>query len=170
MAEINVAESKYFMFIMRNAAKYRSLTGFFGLNLLEGYWWKINPQIGEAHDPTKNEMTPSDVTTGSGIKVWWQCEKGHEWQATIGNRSSGRGCPFCSGKRPSAENNLQILNPDLAKQWHPTKNGDLTPCDVTASSGKKVWWMCKREHEWEATINSRSSGCGCPYCSKRRSE
>ncbi len=64
--------------------------------------------------------------------------------------------------------NLQVVNPDLAKEWHPTKNEDLNPEDVTSGSNKKVWWLCNEGHEWEAQINSRNSGRGCPYCSGRR--
>ena len=36
------------------------------------------------------------------------------------------------------------LYPDLVKEWHPTKNGDLTPNDFTHGSGKKVWWLCPK--------------------------
>ena len=38
--------------------------------------------------------------------------------------------------------------PELVKEWHPTKNGDLTPRDVTHGSKKKVWWLCQNIHEW----------------------
>lgn len=66
--------------------------------------------------------------------------------------------------------NLHILCPELSKEWHPTKNGSLTPKDVTPSSDKKVWWLCKKNksHEWAAQITNRNNGRGCPYCSKRR--
>ena len=60
---------------------------------------------------------------------------------------------------------MNTINPDLAAQWHPTKNGDLAPTDVAGTSNKKVWWLCPKGHEWEANINSRSQGRGCPYCS-----
>ena len=121
--------------------------------------------------PTKNRnLTPSDVTVGSNKKVWWQCEKEHEWESTVKNRSKGNGCPYCSGKRATSKNCLQALNPKLAKQWHPNKNGDLTPSDVMMGSGKKVWWQCERGHEWEATINSRTRGNGCPYCNKMKAK
>ena len=40
-----------------------------------------------------------DVTPNSGQKVWWKCNKGHEWQATVSNRTIGHGCPFCSSER-----------------------------------------------------------------------
>jgi hypothetical protein len=38
----------------------------------------------------------------------------------------------------SAEYNLGKLYPKLAKEWHPTKNGKLTPYDILPKSGKKV--------------------------------
>lgn len=63
-----------------------------------------------------------------------------------------------------AYHNLLSKYPALAKEWHPTKNGSLTPRDVTPGSGKKVWWICGKGHEWEATVNNRSRGRGCPYC------
>jgi hypothetical protein len=63
-----------------------------------------------------------------------------------------------------ADNCLQTVNPELAKQWHPTKNGGLTPNDVTKGSNKKVWWYCENGHEWEASIANRTKGNGCPNC------
>jgi hypothetical protein len=129
----------------------------------------INPGLAREWHPAKNgTLTPGDVTPHSNKKVWWNCRKGHEWEAHISHRSNGIGCPYCSGKRPSEGRNLQVANPDLAKEWHPTKNGSLTPRDVTPRSGKKVWWVCSNEHEWEATISHRSQGSGCPYCSGNR--
>ena len=129
----------------------------------------LNPELAKQWHPAKNmELTPSDVTTGSAKKVWWQCEKGHEWEATISNRGNGKGCPFCSGNRVCVDNCLQTLNPELAKQWHPIKNGDLTPSDVTTGSNKNVWWLCEKGHEWEISVSSRTNGNGCPFCSGKR--
>ena len=68
--------------------------------------------------------------------------------------------------RVSPEYNLAVLHPDVAAQWHPTKNGDLTPYDVTPGSGKKVWWKCEKGHEWDATVGDRTRGRGCPHCYK----
>lgn len=68
----------------------------------------------------------------------------------------------------SESHNLKALNPALAGEWHPTRNGKLTPRDFTPNSGKKAWWMCKKRHEWEAQIRSRNNGYGCPYCSGKK--
>ncbi len=63
---------------------------------------------------------------------------------------------------------LLVENPELAAQWHPTKNAPLTTDEVTPGSGLKVWWICTNGHEWEAVINSRNRGCGCPYCAGQK--
>jgi len=128
----------------------------------------LSPELAKQWHPTKNgKLTPFDVSIKSGKKVWWKCDKGddHEWQAIIGGVSSGKGCPICSGNKVVLSNCLATLNPELAKQWHPTKNGDLTPYDVTIRSGKKVWWVCDKDnnHEWETTPHMRHKR-NCPYC------
>ncbi|MFJ7851151.1 zinc-ribbon domain-containing protein [Peribacillus sp. NPDC097206] len=38
------------------------------------------------------------------------------------------------------------------------RNVGLTPFDVFPNSSKKVWWICKKGHEWEARIYSRNKG------------
>ncbi|MGY8918550.1 MAG: zinc-ribbon domain-containing protein, partial [Flavobacteriales bacterium] len=70
-------------------------------------------------------------------------------------------------RKPPKGKSLAEVNPELAKQWHPTKNGDLTHSDVTSTASKKVWWKCGKgdDHEWEATIVNRSKGSGCSICS-----
>lgn len=66
-------------------------------------------------------------------------------------------------------NDLATVNPDLAAEWHPTKNAPLLPSQVTGGSSKKVWWLGKCGHEWEAVISKRSGrGDGCPLCRKSR--
>ena len=64
------------------------------------------------------------------------------------------------GKKPPKGKSLAEVNPELAKQWHPTKNGDLTPFFFSQGSEKKVWWKCDKgvDHEWESSINNRSKG------------
>ena len=117
---------------------------------------------------TELSFDPNLLTVGSGKKVWWKCSKGHEWQATIDRRSQGKGCPYCSGRNAiKGKNDLQTVNPALAKEWNYDKNNGLTPTDVLPSSNKKVWWKCGKGHEWQAMIRSRSDGRGCPYCSGR---
>jgi hypothetical protein len=125
----------------------------------------INPKLAKQWHPVKNgKLTPKNVTPGSSRKVWWICSKGHEWRAIVKSRNSGKRCPYCIGKKACLDNCLKTLNPSLAKQWHSSRNGKLTPKDVTAGSGKKVWWKCKEGHVWKAVVNNRNYGNGCPEC------
>ena len=130
-------------------------------------------EIAKQWHPTKNgRLTPYDVTAGSNKKVWWMCDKGedHEWKTSIKHLTNGTMCPVCSGRKTVASNSLLTLNPNIAKEWHPTKNGDLTPSMVRPQSGRKVWWKCDRgeDHEWQATIIHRNKGTRCPVCSGRK--
>ena len=114
-------------------------------------------------------LTPETIPYGSTKKVWWQCEKGHRWQVTVNNRTSSHtDCPYCSGRAAwPGETDLASRFPELAREWHPTKNLPLTPERVLPGSEKKVWWRCSLGHEWRATIHSRTDGCGCPVCANR---
>lgn len=86
-----------------------------------------NPKLSQEWHPTKNKpITPDQIWPNSSRKVWWKCQKGHEWEAIIADRNQGIGCPICK-KRKIEENSLEIINPKLAQEWHPTKNGHLTP-------------------------------------------
>ena len=93
--------------------------------------------------------------------------KNPEWQAVIYSRKK-RGCPYCSGRHVTKENNLKVKNPTLPKQWNSTKNGTLKPEHVLSSVKLKVWWLCKKGHEWEDTINNRTSRLHCPHCKRKK--
>ncbi|MFC1745908.1 zinc-ribbon domain-containing protein, partial [Candidatus Riflebacteria bacterium] len=120
---------------------------------------ELHPDLAAQWHPDKNgDLTPKQFTPGSGKKVWWQCEEGHEWEKSIEERTKKKNspCPICIS--------LAINNPELAAQWHPEKNGDLTPEQVTPGSDKKVWWLCEKSHEWMSTVSHRTLGRGCPQC------
>lgn len=54
-------------------------------------------------------------------------------------------------------------------EWHPSRNPELRLEEVTQGSGRKVWWVCRLGHEWQATIASRARAFnGCPFCSGRK--
>ena len=139
-----------------------SVTGFTDLQT-------VNPSLAEEWNREKNgNLKPDSFTANSGEKVWWKCSKGHEWQAPIHSRTSGHGCPYCSGRKVlNGYNDLQTINPSLSKEWNYEKNVGLTPNDVMPNSHKKVWWKCKNGHEWQAEIGSRNRGNGCPECAKQ---
>ena len=130
----------------------------------------INPELAKEWNNEKTSgITPADVLPNSDKIVWWKCSKGHEWKASVGNRSRGNGCPYCSGRFAiTGENDLQTINPELAKEWSYEQNDGLTPEEVTPNSNKKVWWKCSKGHEWQAAICDRNRGNGCPYCAGKK--
>jgi hypothetical protein len=128
------------------------------------------PDIAKYWHPTKNgELTPEMVNARGKRRVWWICDFGHAWEAVVGGRTVGWGCPYCAGRKVGKDNNLAVLVPSLAAQWHPSKNKAFKPDSVRPGSRKKAWWVCESGHEWKATIMNRSKGSGCPVCwSERR--
>ncbi len=143
-------------------ANKRALRGFNDLQT-------VNPKLAEEWNLEKNrELKPSDITAGSDRKVWWRCALGHEWQASVENRSlRGNICPYCSGKKAwPGFNDLETMYPDVAKQWHSKLNHGLSPRNIRPGSGKRVWWQCEEGHVWQAAVFSRTSKKrpGCPVC------
>ncbi len=128
----------------------------------------LHPELARQLHPTKNGLLNAEmIPVKSNFELWWICDKGHEWKAVISSRVMGRGCPYCSHTMLlPGFNDLATTNPELAKEWHPTKNGELKPDQVMMGSSDKVWWMCSEGHEWEAIIYSRKKN-GCPICANR---
>ena len=112
--------------------------------------------------------TPDKVKCGSSQKVWWKGTCGHEWDMPISDRTGKKhaGCPYCSNHRLLVGfNDLASMYPEVAKEWHPTKNGEKTPDKVLYGSGTKVWWLGECGHNWQDRIIDRTTGnMGCPYC------
>lgn len=115
-------------------------------------------------------LDPYTLPMSHHKKVGWRCQKGHEFQATIKHRLAHPTCPICqeiqTGKLDANHvyPNLQSEFPLLAAQWHPTKNGELTPTTVRPSSNRKVWWRCEHGHEWEESAAYRQRSPKCPFC------
>ena len=120
--------------------------------------------------PSKNgSLTPYDISKSTNKKVWWMCNNKHEWEASVANRHNGTSCPHCVKEIIQSKLiPLSSYSPELAKEWHPTKNGTLKASDVSKSSGKKVWWRCTNDdnHEWQAIVARRQNGASCPHCRK----
>jgi hypothetical protein len=125
--------------------------------------------------PTKNKnLSPQQVSCGSGRPIWWICPKlKHEYPATPYNRTGKKptGCPYCKNQKVSRQNSLQALYPRLAKEWSYERNGGLTPKDIIAKSGKKYFWNCRKneDHVWDEAPHARiGHDSGCPFCSNHR--
>lgn len=125
----------------------------------------------EQWDGAKNgTLTASDVSSGSSRKVWWRCEKGHEWEADVKSRTFlSTGCPYCRHKKVAAGyNDLATVRPDVAAEWNGERNAPLTAADVSVASSRRVWWRCEKGHEYFSMIRSRTSrNSGCPYCTSK---
>ncbi len=130
----------------------------------------LYPDIAGEWSYEKNyPLTPDKISYGSQHAFWWTCSTcGYDWQAAPATRVSGCGCPVCAGKKVmKGFNDLVTTNPEIAKQWHPTKNGDLTPYDVTKGSHKVIWWLCDEcGHEWKTSVHSRHNNC--PICGAKQ--
>lgn len=121
---------------------------------------EARPDLAKEWNYEKNvDLKPEDVSCGCKKKIWWKLPydvpddypvehlRGKhfefEWEARINDRTSHNSeCPFLTGNDVySGFNDLATVNPVLAKEWHPTKNGDLKPTQVTAGSTISVWWL-----------------------------
>lgn len=134
---------------------------------------KTHPSISSEWDYDKNyPLTPENFASGNHYKAWWLCAKGHSYDSRIYSRTGQNktGCPYCSGNKVSKDNNLLAMFPEIAKEWHPTKNKKLTPSDITYGSNKKVWWLCPKGHSYDSVIHSRTGKrkSGCPYCKGKK--
>ena len=119
----------------------------------------------------------SDTYIDAKIKLKWKCLKLEcldIFEANWSDIQTGNGCGVCKGLQITLSNCLATKRPDLAKEWHPTLNGSLTPYDVTCGHDNKVWWLCSKcGNEWDATVGHRTDkimGTGCPECNKSKGE
>jgi len=75
----------------------------------------------------------------------------------------------------SYEESAEYCYPNLIKEWHPIKNGNLLPSNISYKSVKKIWWYLPYndpitgkyfEFEWESSLRTRTIlGIGCPFLS-----
>ena len=62
-----------------------------------------HPQLAKEWDYEKNgDLTPQQVTHGSGRKIWWKCPLGHSYQADLLHRTGGTNCPICNSGRQTS--------------------------------------------------------------------
>ena len=134
----------------------------------------VTPEIAAQWHPILNgDQTPQNTVSGGRQKIWWLCDEGHHWQAALYSRKVGGGCPYCAFKSLwPGFNDLATIQPELAAEWHPTKNGDLSPRDLMSSVSKVVWWLCPEGHSYQASPNRRSrigpkGRSGCNVCANK---
>jgi hypothetical protein len=108
---------------------------------------------------------PSEFHPHSNKKLDWRCKNGHIWKSTVTNRTRRNdGCAICSNHKTLAGfNDLLTTDPELSKEayaWNPN--------EVTRSSNKKKKWQCPIGHVYTASVNSRTTGSGCPICAGKQ--
>ena len=142
----------------------------------------LSPRLKQEWDYEKNQHLGNIQIKPHSHKVLaWICPEGttadpHCWDARVGHRTCGTGCPYCTGKKKvSKGNNLATVAPDIAKSWCYKSNAG-TPQDYTSQSNHKAVWDCiKCGNQWTSKISHRVSGgtrggqgTGCPKCYGKR--
>ena len=138
-----------------------------GFNSLKARYPKI---VKLEWDYSLNSVDPDTIAPHTNKAYYWKCLNGHEsYLSRVNNKVYGNGgnCPKCSHQKPSKEYSLQTLKPELAKEWDIEANDGITPDQVPAYSNKLAWWRCSIcGYRWQAVIDNRSNGRGCPQCAK----
>lgn len=115
------------------------------------------------------KIRPEQISLGSNKKVWWICNKGHEWQASVNSRYLQKcGCPICAGKKVlSGENDLETLYPNIAKEWDNEKNTKKAN-QVRPMDNKNYWWICSQcgKSYQSSPAHRIGRNSGCPDCAR----
>jgi hypothetical protein len=139
------------------------LTGFNDLST-------IYPELVTEWDYQQNQINPSNILPSSKLDVSWICSYRHCWQAPVNRRVRvGSKCPYCYGNWNVTRgvNDLKSQYPSLVREWDSNKNL-ISPDQVRSQSHLKAWWVCQLGHSWEAKIQNRVTGNGCPYCANKK--
>lgn len=62
-----------------------------------------------------------------------------------------------------------VSHPEVAAEWHPTRNNGREPREFTYGSEFVAIWQCSKykTHVWPAEINTRTiKATGCPACAR----
>jgi uncharacterized protein (DUF983 family) len=138
-------------------------------------WCIVNGKLYliDEFDTVKNGFDMSEISPGSGKKIWWICSNNHSYCTSLSHRiNMHTGCPYCSNKKLlPGYNDLATTHPEIAKDWDYNKNGNVTPFDVMAgSNNKKYWFVCENGHSYSSNLLNRKKGRGCPVCRKTKSK
>lgn len=130
-----------------------------------------NSELLNEWDYEKNVgLDPKKISYKSGRKVWWIGKCGHSWDAVIGNRTNGFGCPICSHQRLLVGyNDFATEHPELVGEWDYEKN-DRKPTEIMSHSHYKAWWICPFGHSYQAWMDNRCGAAhtGCTVCNKEK--
>ena len=132
--------------------------------------WKVTPisDVPELAAAWADESDPRTVMVGTGTLRRFRCPAGHHPRISALSFLQS-GCPSCRGAetRKNQKNWLAETLPEIASQWHPTRNGKLTPSNVVWDSTRTIWWQAECcGFEWQETPRSRDKydRLHCPRC------
>ena len=130
---------------------------------------------------SNNQLSSDRFTANSNKPAIWQCCCGHEWTATISNRTHGKtGCPECqrvkkTGRTPQRHPVLAQGQPKVMQLWDWEANGrtGLDPSELRCFSAKQASWICHKcpkgqPHRWQARVRDVSWGSRCPCCAGKQ--
>ena len=105
---------------------------------------------------TRNGRCISKEYKNNKQKLIWQCEFGHQWNASVHDIQGGCWCPTCN--RP------QRISLDICQQLASEKGGYCLSTEYINSQSKMLW-KCNCGHEWWArTDDIKNSKSWCPQC------
>lgn len=112
----------------------------------------------------------SEVRYNEHVLRAWRCPRDRcrqIYEEFVSRRNSGRGCPYCAGKRIAVGvNDLTTTHPLLAAEAH-----GWDPQTVSAGSDRIAEWKCSQaacRYEWRVSVSNRAlQGTKCPVCSNK---
>ena len=91
----------------------------------------------------------------TSTKLLWQCEKGHQWEATPDNVKQGHWCPRCAGVARLTIEDMHELAASFGGKCLSTEY---------VNNRQKLTWQCAKGHVWESTPKNVKKGRWCREC------
>jgi hypothetical protein len=89
------------------------------------------------------------------LPLLWECEKGHEWQASPNKIKNGGWCPFCAGSiKTTFEDIVHRIEKRGGKCFSNSFNNNYSKIDID----------CEHGHKFSTTVKSIKMGRWCPQC------
>ena len=141
------------------------------------------PEIASEWDYKKNLpygpsiISPGSAGNASGKMFYWKCweDPDHDSYPMAVYSRTGKlksGCPYCSGRYATADNNLELKYPEYAKMFDCAKNfsenGDqLFASMIKPNSGVTYNWICPNGHAFSLPPDElvrKQEYLGCNSC------
>ena len=92
----------------------------------------------------------------SRANTFWECENGHQWEASYNTVRDGHMCGVCwKDIRLKTPDDYHILARDRGIEW---------VGKFPKSTQHKTTWACSNGHKWKTTYGEIYKGRGCPSC------